>query len=136
MLFKVKGGRHIDENNKVYFQGDTVESNSNLCDLFVNKFERDLQAEIDAGKATISASAPKSDSSEKGTKVVNIAKKDSKAVEDVSSDFPEAEPNNIKVVKNSKGYWVIDQDNGNKKPSNKKALELEDVVPFIDSLLV
>jgi len=133
MLFKVKSGRHIDENNKVYFQGDTVESNSNLCDLFVNKFERDLQAEIDAGKATISASAPKSDSSEKGTKV---AKKGSKEVEDVSSDFPEAEPNNIKVVKNTKGYWVIDQDNDNNKPSNKKALELEDVVPFIDSLLV
>jgi len=133
MLFKVKSGRHIDENNKVYFQGDTVESNSNLCDLFVNKFERDLQAEIDAGKATISASAPKSDSSEKGTKV---AKKGSKEVEDVSSDFPEAEPNNIKVVKNAKGYWVIDQDNDNNKPSNKKALELEDVVPFIDSLLV
>ena len=133
MLFKVKSGRHIDENNKVYFQGDTVESNSNLCDLFVNKFERDLQAEIDAGKATISASAPKSDSSEKGTMV---AKKGSKEVEDVSSDFPEAEPNNIKVVKNTKGYWVIDQDNDNNKPSNKKALELEDVVPFIDSLLV
>ena len=127
MLFTVIAGRHIDANDKVYYKGDTVESNSNLCDLFANKFERNLQAEIDAGKATISAPAPESKKAP--------AKAKTSEKEDVTSEFPEAGPNDIRVEKNAKGYWVIDTDNENVKPSNKKALELEDVVPFIDSLL-
>ena len=126
MLFTVIMGRHIDANDKVYYKGDTVESNSNLVDLFTNKFERNLQAEIDADKASIPA-APL-----EGKKA---APKTTSGMKDVSSEFPEAGPNNIRVEKNVKGYWVIDTDNENEKPSNKKALELEDVVPFIDSLL-
>jgi hypothetical protein len=126
MLFKVLAGRHIDENDMVYYKGDTVESNVNLCDLFANKFERNLQAEIDAERASIPVPAAPA----KSAKKVKTPEK-----EDVSSEFPEAGPNNIRVEKDAKGYWVIDTDNKNTKPSNKKALELEDVVPFIDSLL-
>lgn len=137
MLFTVLAGRHVDINNVVYYKGDTVESSANLCDLFANKFERNLQAEIEAERASLSAPA---EPAKKETKVTSKpkaapAKAKTPEKEDVTSEFPEAGPNNIRVEKDEKGYWVVDMDDGNTKPSNKKALELEDVVPFIDSLL-
>ncbi len=125
-LYKNLGGEHRCVNGEIVKQGETFESDDgNLCKKFPNKFKR-VTVEAPPSNAVppppVLVESPSPESKDRDTKG-----------QDVTGDFPLASKNDLIVRKDSRGWWVFDEedDNGGKEALHEKSLKRKDVVSFI-----
>jgi len=152
MRFKLLTGQHTNEDGtRVYNPGDTIEAGLDskgdpvdLCERFLNKFEK----LPDEPEEAVPESAPKSaKASAKGKKSTSAATetaskgrgtKEEKETEeeplgeDVTDKFPKAPEAGLKVYKEGRHYFVADEDDEAKSINAKELTSIEQVNSFID----
>ena len=141
MKFRVKDGTHFDiATNTTYKKGALVESDDDLCAMFVNKFDRiydeqlahapaAVQAAAMAGAAELAPAAP-------AAPVVATQPSPpaaSKLGADVTADFPAAVEEDLLVLKKGSKYFVAKPDEQDKQ-LNDEPLTKSEVGPFIAKL--
>lgn len=137
MYFKLRpgAGNHTekDENGKeiTYESKDetVIESDKDLCAMFVNKFDKvDIETVSSIKKKTAKKKTTKKPAKKEPEEVINPLGRD------VTEQFPKAEEEDLKVFQTGDAFSVVETDEPD-KPVHDKPLKKKDVIPFIDKYL-
>jgi hypothetical protein len=148
MRFRVDAGSHV-EGGKAFYKGgpngDVVETDKQLDQMFANKFTRlsDVAPKFKGGKKTKEAARepdedepppgevnPEGDPSYDNAKMTGVEATTSKLGENVTDEFDDAKEAGLCVFSNGQNYFVADPDDPN-SALNEKTLKKFNVTPFV-----
>lgn len=133
--FEVLEGKHV-QNGRIFQKGDIVESKSDLCATWKNKFcEVNTSARSSVGKAVPNTASPPAQSAVDADETDKEKKAKGKKVEeeseviegtDVTDQFTSAVEQDFKVYKNQGAYFIYNNDDLS-KPFNENGVKKADV---------